>query len=70
MKQSYKSNHLKCLKCGDIMEAPLVDRKMLSCKCKNRAWIQKRPDGMFWAYGSVDPMMHERVKILYEKEKE
>lgn len=68
MKTPYKKNQLKCLKCNEVLDAPMDDRKMATCRCRNRAWIQKRPDGMFWAYGSLDPMAHERIKIHHEKD--
>lgn len=68
MKQPYKTNELKCLSCGNVVQAPTEDRKIATCGCRNRAWIQKRPDGPFWAYGSLDPMKHERIKIPHEKD--
>lgn len=60
----YKENTVTCLKCNQVLEAPKKDRDINQCKCKNRTWIQKRPDGEFWAYGSVDPLQHTRNKIL------
>lgn len=54
-------NGLKCLKCGTFLDAPYEDRDYRQCKCSNRAWIQKRPDGNFWAYGSVNPILNERI---------
>lgn len=62
-----KQNGLKCLKCGTVLEAPMEDRDFRQCKCSNRAWIQKRPDGKFWAYGSINPMLHERIHVREEK---
>lgn len=57
-------NALKCLKCNAVLEASNVDREIVQCKCSNKAWIQKRPDGNFWAYGSLNPILNERI---YEK---
>lgn len=68
MSKQYKNNELKCLKCNDVLQAPDNDREIVTCRCRNRAWIQKRPDGPYWAYGSVDPMLHQRIKIPHEKD--
>ncbi len=55
-----KQNTLTCLCCGTVLQAPKADREMAVCKCKNRAWIQKRPESNHWAYGSVDFLKHQR----------
>lgn len=60
-------NGLKCLQCNTFLPAPKVDREIRQCKCKNAAWIQKRPDGNYWAYGSVNPMLNERIYEQKEK---
>lgn len=49
-----EENSLKCLKCGAILQAPKEDRQFNSCKCSNRAWIQKRPNANLWAYGAIN----------------
>jgi hypothetical protein len=53
-------NTLTCLVCNAVLEAPKKDREIVQCKCKNKAWIQKRPDGDYWAYGSLNPILNER----------
>ena len=66
MASEQKQNALKCTKCGTVLTAPTKDREIIQCECSNGAWIQKRPDGQFWAYGSLDPMAHERIKLSNE----
>ncbi len=69
MESEQTINGLRCHKCNTVLVAPTKDREIAQCKCKNRAWIQKRPDGQFWAYGSVDPMAYTRLKPSHEKSK-
>lgn len=66
-------NYLQCTKCNAILEAPTKDRETVQCKCKNRAWIQKRPSEFgrnLWAYGSVCPLSHIRIRKESNDEKE
>ena len=65
----FVTNTLVCLKCNTTLQAPSVDREIAVCKCRNRAWIQKRPDGPnLWAYGALDSLAIDRHKVKAEQE--
>lgn len=63
-----EENGLTCLKCNTFLPAPKVGLEIAQCKCSNRAWIQKRPTGDYWAYGSVNPLLNQRIYAKKEKE--
>ncbi len=63
--KKFDENYLQCTKCNETLQAPSEDREINQCKCKNRAWIQKRPAEFgknLWAYGSVCPLSHIRIR--------
>jgi hypothetical protein len=59
-------NHLVCLSCNTILQAPAREGGKNSCNCSNKAWIQKLSHPTCWSYGGLDPQALQRVK---EKEK-
>ena len=48
--------------CNTILQAPAREGEKNTCRCSNKAWIQKLNHPNCWSYGGLDPQSVQRVK--------
>lgn len=48
--------------CNTILQAPAREGEKNTCRCNNKAWIQKLNHPNCWAYGGLDPQAVQRMK--------